>query len=363
MQSDPLFRLFIVVAFSLPLVLVVGDEYSVGYTADERQAWEDYKREFNKTYEDRDEDQRRFEIFLDNRQFIESQNRGQTTFKTGLNHLSDLTSEEIIKTRTGFRVEEVPANLTGEYIFETLLKTLDMTNFTDDSDAQRAWYESLLTSPELDYRKQNRVSRVKDQGACGSCWAFATTGALESILAARGKPVLLSEQQLVDCSDRRYGNRGCSGGMMDNALRYVRDHGIMSSRSYPYSEREEVCKYRRDQVVMRVRGSMRLPRGNEALLRVVLALTGPIPVAIDAGARSFQSYRSGVYNDPVCRSAARNLNHAVLLVGYGTTQNGGDFWILKNSWGRSWGEGGYIRMARNKRNLCGVASYAVLPIA
>jgi cathepsin L len=338
----------------------VGGELSREYTQDEITAWEEFKREYNKSY-DKEEDQRRMEIFIDNRQFIESQNRAQTSFKTGLNHLSDLTTEEINRTRNGFRMEDVSANLTSEYLFETLLKTLDMANFTDESDSSRAWYESLLSQPELDYRKMGRVSRVKDQGSCGSCWAFATTGALESVLAARGTPILLSEQNLVDCS-RRYGNNGCSGGLMDRALRYVRDHGIMSSASYPYTGRDDECKARRDRIVMRARGSMRLPRGNEALLRVTLALAGPLPVAIDAGARSFHSYKSGVYDDRVCRSASGNLNHAVLLVGYGTVRNGGDYWILKNSWGRSWGENGYIRMARNKRNLCGVASYAVLPV-
>uniref|UniRef100_A0A6G1SIP1 Digestive cysteine proteinase 1 n=1 Tax=Aceria tosichella TaxID=561515 RepID=A0A6G1SIP1_9ACAR len=339
------------------LVLVVG---VLSHTEDERAAWEEFKREFNKSY-DREEDQRRMEIFLDNRRFIESQNRATTSFKTGINHLSDLTTDEINKSRTGFRMESTPANLTSEYLFETLLKTLDMTNFTDESDSQRAWYEQLLTQPELDWRDRARVSRVKDQGDCGACWAFATTGALEGILAARGRPILLSEQNLVDCS-RRYGNNGCAGGLMDRALSYVRDYGIMSAASYPYTAKDEQCKARRNQIVMRARGSMRLPRGNEALLRVVLALTGPLPVAIDASYRSFHSYKSGVYDERLCKSASKNLNHAVLLVGYGTTENGGDYWILKNSWGRSWGEDGYIRMARNKRNLCGVASYAVLPI-
>lgn len=229
-------------------------------------------------------------------------------------------------------------------------------------EQDRSWVEDLLTRPRLDYRDMGRVSRVKDQGSCGSCWAFATTGAIEGILASQNRSILLSEQNLVDCSSR-YGNKGCSGGLMDAALRYVRDYGIMSGKDYPYKGEDGTCKASRDKIVTRVRGCMLLPRGNEPLLRVALALTGPIPVAIDASARSFHSYKSGVYDDHTsCSSSARNLNHAVLLVGYGTQKNGPDYWILKNSWGKSWGDNGYIKLARNRRNLCGVASYAVLPL-
>lgn len=234
-----------------------------------------------------------------------------------------------------------------------------MNDEGDNNSNPRAWYDNLLTRQSVDYRERGVVSRVKDQGNCGSCWAFATTGALESALASMGRKVLLSEQNLVDCS-RRYGNNGCSGGLMDAALRYVRDHGIMSAADYPYEARDGRCRARPQQVAARVRGYMMLPRGNEAMLRLALAVRGPLPVAIDAGQRSFHAYKAGVYEDRHCKSHLRQLNHAVLLVGYGT-ENGRDYWLLKNSWGRNWGDQGYIKMARNRRNMCGVATYAVLP--
>lgn len=376
------------IAVYLLALALSGPSVSGGVAGNEAEmeAWNEFKRQFNKTYERSDEEQRRLEIFLDNKRYIESQNLKATpgSFEQGVNHLSDLTRDEVNESRCGFRLRESSASdfydsdsrESAGGLLESILAAFNASQWEgperDEQGADgaggrqaakytRAWYENLLSQPELDYRELGIVSRVKDQGSCGSCWAFATTGALESVLAQRDRKVLLSEQQLVDCS-RNYGNNGCQGGLMNAALRYVRDHGIMASRDYPYVGQDGRCKYQPRQVVSRVRGSAVLPRGHEGLLRVALALTGPIPVAIDAGARSFHHYKSGVYDDTVCRNSARSLNHAVLLVGYGSSKTAGDYWILKNSWGRSWGDNGYIKMARNRRNLCGVATFAVLPI-
>lgn len=337
-----IYQLISVICFILWAILVLGA------TEEELIAWNQFKSLYNKSYSC-EEDERRLQIFLDNKRFIESHNtKAQANFKQGINPLSDLTADEINSSRNGFRLNIsllLPETQPG--LLEHLL--------------ERAWYDEMITQPKLDYRDTGRVSKVKDQGSCGSCWAFATTGAIESILAARNKGILLSEQNLVDCS-QKYGNNGCNGGLMDAALRYVRDYGIMSSRDYPYKAEDGTCRARQDRIVTKVRGSMMLPPGNEPLLRIVLALTGPLPVAIDASARSFHSYKSGVYDDRVCGSSSRHLNHAVLLVGYGTDKSGLDYWILKNSWSRSWGENGYIRLARNRGNMCGIATYAILPI-
>lgn len=324
------------------------------------EAWEQFKQTHQKNYSSPAEEARRREIFLENKNYIDSHNTKQTqsSFTQGINQLSDLTPEEINASRCGFRL----GNLTFEQPIDNLLQTLLLAlNETMDAEEARAWYDGLLGRESLDWRDRGRVSRVKDQGSCGSCWAFATTGALESILASRNRYILLSEQNLVDCS-RRYGNNGCSGGLMDAALRYVRDHGIMSSADYPYKARDGQCRFRRDKSVMRSRGSARLPSGNESMLRMALSMSGPLPVAIDASLRSFHSYKSGVYDDRKCKSSQRSLNHAVLLVGYGTDRSAGDYWIIKNSWGRSWGERGYMKIARNRRNQCGIASYAVVPL-
>lgn len=352
---------------SVALVLLILSASLIAALSDQ-EAWQEFKEKFQKNYTSPDEEQARMKIFIDNKNYVESNNLksdSEITFTQGLNQLSDLTTEEIIKTRCGFRLPDnyepdVDSRLTG--LLSTLLVALNNTSPQNISAFdEKAWYDGFLGPASLDYRKHNRVSKVKDQGSCGSCWAFATTGALESILASHERGILLSEQNLVDCS-RRYGNNGCAGGLMDLALRYVRDHGIMSSQEYPYTAKDGDCKFKSGHSIMSIRGSATLPRGNEGLLRLALALSGPIPVAIDAGVKSFHSYQSGVYNDKRCRSSNNALNHAVLLVGYGTDKVGGDYWLLKNSWGNKWGDGGYIKIARNRRNLCGVASYAVLPI-
>lgn len=326
-------------------------------------AWKEFKEKFDKNYKDPEQESHRRRVFEENLRYIESHNlKSGSSFMQGINPLSDLTTQEINDSRNGFRMPENPQRLPLDGALETLLLAMNHTIHQQRGDMSaddKAWYEDILSPQSLDFRPQGRVSKVKDQGSCGSCWAFATTGALESLLAAQNRSTLFSEQNLVDCS-RRYGNHGCSGGLMDAALRYVRDHGIMSSQDYPYAARDNPCKFDRSKSVTRVRGSAILPRGNEALLRLALSLVGPLPVAIDAGLRSFHNYKSGVFNDDSCKS--RNLNHAVLLVGYGSDKTGGDYWIIKNSWGNKWGDNGYIKMARNRGNLCGIASYAVLPI-
>lgn len=355
-------------------VFLVSSLINLVLTLDDETAWREFKTQFNKSYESEAEESSRMGVFLDNLRYVESHNTKSRdkslSFTQGINHLSDLTTEEINQSRCGFRLEEgeLESRPTDGLIAALLLafnatevNTENITSVMNENPGDKAWYDRFIIPSKLDYRALGRVSKVKDQGSCGSCWAFATTGALESALARENKDTLLSEQNLVDCS-RRYGNYGCNGGLMDAALRYVRDHGIMSSADYPYTGKDGSCRFSGSKSVTSVRGSLILPRGNEALLRIALALTGPIPVAIDASVRSFHSYTSGVYNDPVCRSSNRALNHAVLLVGYGTDSVHGDYWLVKNSWGDKWGDKGFIKMARNRGNLCGIASYAVLPL-
>jgi len=361
----------------LVLLLVVGCLFAASnrqssaqalddFGADDLEAWREFKRQYNKTYATLEEEQKRQRIFIDNKRYVESFNTkdSQASFVPGVNPLFDLTTEEINQSRCGFQAPMfVPEDFSGGFLLEQILTAFNESLANEapkGANNQRAWYDALLGREALDYRDKGVVSRVKDQGSCGSCWAFATTGALESALAAQGRKILLSEQNLIDCT-RNYGNNGCNGGLMDLALNYVRDQGIMSAADYPYEAREGSCRFNASRRVTKVRGSLVLPRGNEAILRMALALRGPLPVAIDAGARSFHAYKSGVYDDRACKSNLRGLNHAVLLVGYGTTDLGKDYWLLKNSWGRSWGENGYIRIARNRRNQCGVATYAVLP--
>merc|ERR1711936_725505 len=180
------------------------------------------------------------------------------------------------------------------------------------------------------------VTPVKNQGQCGSCYSFSATGALEGAWKkAKGSLPSLSEQEIVDCSGR-YGNYGCQGGWYQSSWRYLRDAGGDESESaYPYTARQGYCKFNRGKVVATVSSFHDTQPGSENDLTNALARVGPVSVAIDASPRSFMSYRS---------------------------EGGRDYYLVKNSWGTRWGAGGYIKMARNRNNNCGIATKPSYPI-
>ncbi|XP_029683504.1 cathepsin L1 [Takifugu rubripes] len=212
----------------------------------------------------------------------------------------------------------------------------------------------------IDYRQMGYVTEVKDQGYCGSCWAFSTTGAIEGqIFKKTGQLISLSEQNLVDCS-KSYGTYGCSGAWMANAYDYVVNNGLESTITYPYTSVDtQPCYYDSRLAVAHIKDYRFIPKGDEQALADAVATIGPITVAIDASHSSFLFYSSGIYEESNCNP--NNLSHAVLLVGYGS-EGGQDYWLIKNSWGPSWGEGGYMRLIRDGKNPCGIASYALYPI-
>ncbi|MBN3314575.1 CATL protein, partial [Atractosteus spatula] len=248
----------------------------------------------------------------------------------------------------------------------------------------------------VDWRTMGYVTGVKNQWNCGSCWAFSATGSLEGQhFRATGKLVSLSEQQLVNCS-RAFGNYGCGGGLMDQAFYYIKAAGgIDTEDSYPYEARDWTCRFSPSTIGSKCSGYVDVVRGDEGALQSAVAIMGPVSVGIDAGKASFQLYKSGIliglligrrfaldyaihttnvvsscapfkvyletciYDEPGCSSSY--LNHGMLVVGYGT-ESTKDYWIVKNSWGVSWGENGYIRMSRNKHNQCGIASLASYPL-
>jgi len=211
------------------------------------------------------------------------------------------------------------------------------TKFTDVSHART---EKPIVG-DVDWTAQGKVSAVKNQGSCGSCWAFSAVAAIESSLLISGRTELLSEQQLVDCS-RAYGNQGCSGGWMDSAFQYIIDHGITTQAEYPYVARNQNCA--KDGGAVKLSGYIDV-EGCDNLANAVNSR--PVSVAVDAS--NWSLYRNGVLSN--CGTA---VNHGVLLVGYT-----GDFWKIKNSWGTSWGQSGYIRLARG--NTCAVCSYPSYP--
>lgn len=302
--------------------------------------WELWKETHRKQYSSKVDEAARRLIWEGNLKRISAHNLeaslGVHAYELAMNHLGDMTSEEVVRKMTGLRVP--PARSQSN---DTL--------YTPDWEGR--------VPDAVDYRKKGYVTPVKNQGQCGSCWAFSSVGALEGQLKKKsGKLLNLSPQNLVDCVSE---NDGCGGGYMTNAFQYVQENrGIDSEDAYPYVGRDEACMYSPRGKAAKCRGYREIPVGSEKALKRAVARVGPISVAIDASLTSFQFYSKGVYHDENCNGD--NLNHAVLVVGYGA-QRGSKHWIVKNSWGESWGNKGYILMARNKNNTCGIANLASFP--
>lgn len=216
-----------------------------------------------------------------------------------------------------------------------------------------------VTLPKsVDWRQHGAVTGAKDQGICGSCWSFASTGALEGqFFIKTGKLISLSEQNMIDCSS----NNGCHGGQLSSAFHYVSEHGISTETDYPYTAHRGYClRDEKSSDLPAVSGFVNIPPGDEHKLQEAIATIGPIAAAIDASHFSFHNYDSGIYYDDSCSN--HFYNHAVLIVGYGTDEHERDYYIVKNSWGKSWGENGFFRISRNHRNHCALAIRASFPI-
>lgn len=315
--------------------------------------WHQFKAQHGKVYENPLEEKMRHSIFLRNKRAIERFNEaesGEAGYELGLNHLADWTEEEV-KKMLGFKLpkdRQIERNNSAQAAFF-------LDGILEDSDPLPA---------SVDWRSvPGRVTPVKDQGQCGSCWAFSTTGVLEGqeLKISKQKDLIgLSEQNLVDCVDK---DLGCAGGLPIDAMDKIKEEGgIVDEDSYPYTATTgKVCKFNKSKVVMTDSGYALLKEGDEDALKKVVAKFGPVSVAIDASPVTFQFYRKGVYKSKFCHSDESSLDHAVLIVGYGTTDKGVDYWLVKNSWDTVWGDEGYIKMARNNNNMCGIATMAAIP--
>lgn len=213
----------------------------------------------------------------------------------------------------------------------------------------------------VDWRGTGADGVVKDQATCGSCWSFAATGTMQGAwFLATGESLSFSEQQLVDCSWEQ-GNNGCGGGWMEYALEYVgRGVGIASEEDYQYLGMNGYCTANATSPAARFKGFVQITPNDEEALMEALHLHGPISVSIDALPDSFKFYSEGVYYDLACSTDPDELDHAVLLVGYGTAPDGHPFWMIKNSWSKYWGEDGFIRISR--RHDCGVTDDPILAV-
>ncbi|KAK4487627.1 hypothetical protein RD792_005721 [Penstemon davidsonii] len=211
-----------------------------------------------------------------------------------------------------------------------------------------------------DWREIGIVSPVKNQGHCGSCWTFSTTGALEAAYAqAFGKGISLSEQQLVDCAGA-FNNYGCNGGLPSQAFEYIKHNGGLDTEAaYPYTGKDGFCKYSSENVGVQVLDSVNITLGAEDELKHAVAFVRPVSVAFEV-VNGFRAYKGGVYTSTTCGSSPMDVNHAVLAVGYGV-ENGIPYWLIKNSWGADWGDNGYFKMEMGK-NMCGVATCASYPV-
>lgn len=315
-----------------------------------KEEWTAFKLQHRKKYDSESEERIRLKIYVTNKHKIAKHNQrfdlGQERYRLRVNKYADLLHEEFVHTLNGFNRSGSTNMLKGVHIEEPV-------TFIEPANVE------LPTT--VDWRKKGAVTSVKDQGTCGSCWSFSATGALEGQhFRKTGKLVSLSEQNLVDCSGK-YGNNGCNGGLMDYAFTYIKDNGgIDTEKAYPYEGIDDTCHYNPKAVGATDKGFVDIPQGDEDALQKAVATMGPVAVAIDAGHESFQFYSEGVYYEPNC--SAENLDHGVLAVGYGTDEDGQDYWLVKNSWGATWGEKGYVKMARNRDNHCGIATSASYPL-
>lgn len=309
-----------------------------------RQEWETFKLEHKKQYTSLEEERERMKIYVDNKFKVAQHNKahahGLTSFTLALNEFSDRYPEEIQRMRGYKRKTSRPAKALQHHM------------------------PSMNLPLTMNWVSKGAVTGVKNQGACGSCWAFSATGALEGQYFRKiGRLVSLSEQNLLDCSEFYGNDDGCvNGGIVDFAFSYVAGNGgINMEQFYPYKGVQGLCRYNpKYSSNMTVKGFKDLPYADEKSLQSAVANIGPISIGIDASQNSFELYEDGVYFERSCSS--EDLDHSVLVVGYGTEQPGGDYWLVKNSWGKTWGKKGYMKLARNRGNHCGVATEPTYPL-
>merc|ERR1711998_151003 len=288
----------------------------------------EWKSSFGKAYDTVEAEAAAFDAWLANEEIIMSHNAKGLTFSLGHNEYSDLTNEQFIE-RMGLN-QARPAMGKADRVHK---------------------FDGNTTVPDsVDWVAKGAVTSIKNQERCGSCWAFSTTGSTEGAYAiASQKLTSLSEQMLVSCDKV---DSGCNGGLMDNAFGWIKKNGgICTESSYPYTSgagKTGTCKSSCSPAVT-ITGHTDVEKGDEDALKQAVAQQ-PVSIAIEADKSAFQLYKSGILKSSGC---GKKLDHGVLIVGYGK-DDGTKYWKVKNSWGKTWGEEGYVRMIMGN-DECGLA--------
>ena len=299
------------------------------------QLFAQWTHKHGKVYASNDEKIYRILVFRENVLKIQKHNSLKKSYSLAINQFADLTAEEF----------------KAKYVSLKKPSTSHVLNLS---------YLNTDNVPEsVDWRQQGVVGPVYDQSQCGSCWAFSAVAALESLNAkSTGVFTRLSEQELVDCSGPQ-GNEGCHGGLIDYAFEYVKENGIETEAQYPYKGRDQKCNAQKGAAFFRINGYVDVPPNDNSQLEAAVA-QGVVSVAIEADTEVFQFYESGIIDDEACGT---ELDHGVAVVGYGV-EKGRSFWIVKNSWGGSWGDKGYVKILKDNgpsEGVCGIALAASYP--
>ena len=299
------------------------------------QQFQKFIKKYRKKYDSMNEFLARYEVFR--RNVMETFQEENSSYRSGITKFSDLTHQEFAKTYLNLNYDALAVANFNPHIVKV------------SNAAPAAW----------DWRDKGYVSPVKDQGSCGSCWAFSTVANLEGLYYKnKGKMITMSEQMLVDCDTY---DSACNGGLMEYAFTWLQENGgIMTDTDYPYKGSKKSCNSVPSKYVdMRITGYTKLGSSSstwdpvdEDEIKEFLYETGPLAVALNAN--PLQTYSSGILDKTSSQCPTSGINHAVTMVGYGT--DGKDYWIVKNSWGKSWGESGYFRIRRGN-GTCGINCY------